>query len=171
MEKSMLKYIRILSVTAAFVSASTAFAHDFRVGDIVINHPWTRATSPAAKVGGGYFDAANNGAVTDRLVGASSTAASRVEIHKMEMSDGIMKMRPVPDGMVISAGGKIELAPGGYHLMLIDLVKPIKEGDMVPVTLQFELAGSVEVEFAAGALGQAQSDHQGGSASSHDGEN
>mgnify|MGYP001080341539 FL=1 len=167
----MLKYIRTLAATAALISASTAFAHDFRVGDIVINHPWTRATSPAAKVGGGYFDAVNNSAVDDRLVGASSPAASRVEIHRMEMNDGIMKIRPVPDGMEIAAGGKIELAPGGYHLMLIDLVKPIKEGDMVPVTLQFEKAGYVDVELVAGALGKAQSDHQGSSASSHDGEN
>jgi len=166
----MRNFIRILAASAALVYSSTAFAHEFSVGDIVINHPWTRATSPAAKVGGGYFEAVNNGTVDDRLVGASSPAASRVEIHKMEMADAIMKMRPVPDGMAIAGGDKIELAPGGYHLMLIDLTEPIREGDMVPVTLQFEMAGSVEVELVAGALGQAQSDHQGGSALSHDGE-
>ena len=149
----MRNYIRILAASAALVYSSAAFAHEFSVGDIVINHPWTRATSPAAKVGGGYFEAVNNGTVDDRLVGASSPAASRVEIHKMEMADGIMKMRPVPDGMAIAGGDKIELAPGGYHLMLIDLTEPIREGDMVPVTLQFEMAGSVEVELVAGALG------------------
>ncbi|MCB1465911.1 MAG: copper chaperone PCu(A)C [Rhizobiaceae bacterium] len=163
--------IRILAATAALVCASTAFAHEYRLGDIVINHPWTRATSPAAKVGGGYLVAVNNGTVADRLVGASSRAAARVEIHNMTMDNGVMKMRPVPEGMAIPTNGEIELAPGGYHFMLIDLTKPVKEGDRVPVTLQFEKAGSIEVEFIAGALGQAQSDHRGGPSATHDGEN
>lgn len=149
----------LLAANAAFLLVSTpsAFAHDAKVGDIEIGHPWTRATPPAAKVGGGYLTVTNKGDSADRLLGGSSAIASRVEVHNMEMTDGVMKMRPVPEGLEIPVGQTVELAPGGYHLMLIELKEPIAEGDMVAVTLEFEKAGSVEVELAAGAIGSTPS--------------
>ena len=127
------------------LTAIPAIAHDFRAGDIAIGHPWTRATPPGAKVGGGYLTLSNEGDATDRILGGTSAAAGRVEIHLMEMTDGIMKMRPVIGG--------VEIAPGGYHLMLMELAQPIADGDRIPLTLEFQKAGKVEIELAAGPLG------------------
>ena len=87
----------------------------------------------------------------------------------MEMTDGIMKMRPVPEGVEIPAGETVNLAPGGYHLMLLELKKPITEGEMVPVTLEFEQAGAVDVELAAGPIGSTATGHGNATSSSHEG--
>lgn len=80
----------------------------------------------------------------------------------MEMTDGIMKMRPVPEGVEVPAGETVKLAPGGYHLMLMDLEKPIVEGETIPVKLRFERAGAVDVEFAARPFGSTRADDRGG---------
>jgi periplasmic copper chaperone A len=155
----MLSLTRTMAISAAVLAASSASAHDFRAGDTKIGHPWTRATPPATKVGGGYLTLTNEGSATDRLHGGSSLAAGRVEIRTMEMIDDVLKMRPIPDGVEIPASQTVELAPGGYHLMPIDLMAPTKEGDAIPVTLQFEKAGAVEVELIAGPLGSSQPNH------------
>ena len=136
---------------AALVLASSsalALAHEYRLGELEIGHPWARATLPAAKVGGGYLTITNEGASPDRLVGGSSPIAGRVEVHSMEIKEGVMTMRPMTDGLEIPPNGTIELAPGGYHLMLMDLQEPLKEGERVSLTLEFEHAGTVDVELA-----------------------
>lgn len=135
------------------LTAIPAIAHDFRAGDIAIGHPWTRATPPGAKVGGGYLTLSNEGDATDQILGGTSAAAGRVEIHLMEMTDGIMKMRPVIGGVEIAPGQTVEFAPGGYHLMLMELAQPIADGARIPLTLEFQKAGKVEIELAAGPLG------------------
>ena len=160
----MLSLTRTMAISAAVLAASSASAHDFRAGDTKIGHPWTRATPPATKVGGGYLTLTNEGSATDRLHGGSIQANLRqigiaVEIRTMEMIDDVLKMRPIPDGVEIPASQTVELAPGGYHLMPIDLMAPTKEGDAIPVTLQFEKAGAVEVELIAGPLGSSQPNH------------
>lgn len=129
-------------------SAALALAHEYRLGELEIGHPWARATLPAAKVGGGYLTITNEGTSPDRLVGGSSPIAGRVEIHSMEIKEGVMTMRPMTDGLEIPPNGTIELAPGGYHLMLMDLQEPLKEGERVSLTLEFEHAGTVDVELA-----------------------
>ncbi|WP_099866132.1 copper chaperone PCu(A)C [Pararhizobium haloflavum] len=155
------------AITAtSLIVALPANAHDYTVGDIAIGHPWTRATPPSATIGGGYLTLDNGGATTDRLVGGSSPVAERVEIHTMEIDGGVMKMRKLADGVEIPAGETVDLAPGGLHIMLIGLKQPIAEGDMVPVTLEFEQGGSVEVEFAAGPVGAPAPD--GGHGMEHD---
>lgn len=157
--------MRILQFVFAAVLTLVAFvgaqAHSYRVGEIQIGHPWTRATPPAAKVAGAFMSFTNEGGAADRLVGGTSPIAERVEIHTMEMAGGVMKMRPLADGLEVAAGAKVELAPGGIHIMLIGLKQPIAEGDKVPLTLTFEKGGDIEVELAAdkmGAGGKAQ-DH------------
>jgi copper(I)-binding protein len=110
---------------AILLAAPSAFAHDYKVGDIEIVHPWTRATPPAARAGGGYLTVTNHGQTADRLVGVSSPASGRVEIHTMEVAGGAMKMREFPDGLAIPPGKTVKLEPGGFHLMLIDLKTPI----------------------------------------------
>lgn len=137
-----------------------ATAHDYQLGDIEIGHPWTRETPPSARVGSGYLSLTNEGETADRLVGGESPIAGRVEIHTMTVNDeGVMQMRPLPDGVEIPAGESVELAPGGYHLMLMDLAEPIVEGEMIPLTLEFEHAGTIEVELAAEAIGGSGHDH------------
>lgn len=148
-----------LIAAAILLAAPSAFAHEYKAGDIEIGHPWTRATPPAARAGGGYLTLTNHGQSADRLVGGSSPASGRVEVHKMEVVDGVMKMRELADGLPIPPGETVKLEPGGFHLMLIDLKAPIREGEKVPVTLRFEHAGTVDVELAAGALGAPAMDH------------
>jgi periplasmic copper chaperone A len=127
----------------------------FKLGDLTVTSPWTRATPGGAKIAGGYLKITNNGTSADRFVGAKSDATDRVEIHEMSMSDGVMKMRPLPNGLEIKPGETVELKSGGYHLMFMDLKRPLKQGDSFKARLQFEKAGSLEVNFNVNALGAA----------------
>jgi copper(I)-binding protein len=125
----------------------------FKLGDLTVTSPWTRATPGGAKIAGGYLKITNNGSSADRFVGAKSDVTDHVEIHEMSMSDGVMKMRPLPNGLEIKPGETIELKSGGYHLMFMDLKQPLKPGDSFKSTLQFEKAGSLDVNFIVRALG------------------
>jgi copper(I)-binding protein len=125
----------------------------FKLGDITVTSPWTRATPGGAKIAGGYLKITNNGRSADRFVGAKSDATDRVEIHEMSMSDGVMKMRPLPNGLEIKPGETVELKSGGYHLMFMDLKQPLRQGDSLKATLQFEKAGTLDVNFNVNALG------------------
>ncbi len=107
--------VTVLLLALLFVSAQAVFAHEFRVGDLEIVHPWSRATPPGAKVAGGYFTVTNTGSSPDRLLSISSDVSDRTELHEMGVKDGVMTMRPVSGGLEIPAGGKVALAPGGYH--------------------------------------------------------
>lgn len=108
---------------------------------------WSRPTPPGAPTGVGYLTAVNSGVGDDRLVGATSALARSVEIHEMSMAGGVMRMRPAPNGMIIPAGGRAALGPGGYHLMLIGPTRPYKLGDRIPVTLRFEKSGAVKIDL------------------------
>jgi hypothetical protein len=119
---------------------------------IKIENAWTRASAPGAQVAGGYMLIRNAGAAGDRLVSASSPAAARVELHVHINKDGVMQMREVP-GYDVPAKGAFALKPGGAHLMFIDLKRPLKDGEKVPVKLRFEKAGEVSAEFAVGGAG------------------
>ena len=123
---------------------------------ITVEEPWTRATPPGAKVGAGYMKITSTAG--DRLVGASSPAAARVEMHVTEKKGDVMRMREVK-AYDIPARGGFELSPGGAHLMLVDLKAPLKAGAKIPLTLRFEKAGDVKVELQVRALGA--SGHQG----------
>lgn len=125
----------------------------YKVGDLVVVSPWTRATPGGAKIAGGYLKITNNGASTDRLTGATSASADRAEIHEMSMTDGVMKMRPLADGLIIKPGETVELKPGGFHMMFMDIKQPLKQGDTLKATLTFEKAGKLDVSFSVQALG------------------
>jgi len=116
-----------------------------------IEKPWVRATAPGAQVAGGYLVIRNQGAAADRLVSASSPAAAKVELHVHINDNGVMKMRQVP-GYDVPAKGSFELKPGGAHLMFMDIKRPFKEGEKLPVKLKFEKAGEVSAEFHVGRL-------------------
>jgi copper(I)-binding protein len=125
----------------------------FKAGDITVTAPWTRATPGGAKVAGGYLKIVNNGTAADRLIKAESSIAGHIEIHEMTMTGGVMKMRPVTEDLVIKPGQSVELAPGGLHVMFMDLKRPLKQGETVKATLAFEKAGPLEVVFKVNALG------------------
>jgi copper(I)-binding protein len=133
--------------------SGTSGVATFKLGDLTVTSPWTRATPGGAKIAGGYLKITNNGATTDRFVGAKSEPTDHVEIHEMSMSDGVMKMRPLPNGLEIKPGETVELKSGGYHLMFVDLKQPLKQGDTFKARLQFEKAGSLDVDFNVNALG------------------
>ncbi|NJN17142.1 MAG: copper chaperone PCu(A)C [Oscillochloris sp.] len=82
----------------------------------------------------------------DRLLSASTDAATTVEIHETQIDDGVMRMRPLVDGLAIPAGGQVELKPGGYHIMLMGLTGDLDEGEQITLTLNFEQAGAIEVQ-------------------------
>jgi periplasmic copper chaperone A len=119
---------------------------------VSIENAWSRATAPGARVGAGYFTIRNKSAAPDRLVGASSPAAARVETHVIEKQGEVLRMREVK-GYAVPAKGSFELKPGGAHLMLVDIKAPLKEGDRVPLTLKFEKAGEVSVQLRVEPLG------------------
>jgi hypothetical protein len=114
-------------------------------------HPWTRATPPGAKVGVGFMQLKNAGAA-DRVVGASSPVAGRVELHITVREGDVMKMREVK-GFDVPAMGSFELKPGGAHLMLMELKRPIKKGEKVPLTLKLEKGGELKLELVAEEAG------------------
>jgi hypothetical protein len=149
----MLNRRTVLIATGLLVGAGTANAHDYKLGDLTIEHPWSRATAPSAPTAGGYLKIVNNGKTPDRLVSGRSAASEKVEIHEMKMEGNVMRMRELDKGLEIPAGGSVTLAPGGFHVMFIQLKEPFKEGAQVPVTLVFEKAGSIDVVFAVSAMG------------------
>jgi copper(I)-binding protein len=146
--KTSILFACILSLVA-----SAAAAQEFKAGPLEIDHPWSRATPKGAKVGAGYLTIKNTGAEPDRLVSATSPAAGKLEFHEMSMDKGVMKMRPVPEGIEIKPGETVELKPSAFHIMIMDLKQPIERGKSFKASLKFEKAGPVEVEFTVVAPG------------------
>jgi periplasmic copper chaperone A len=154
--------IRSLIIAAsASLIATAALAHEYKVGELEIEHPASRAMVPGAKVGGGFMKITNSGKADDRLVSITSPATPNVQLHEMAVTDGIMKMRRLKDGIPVPAGKTVELKSGGLHVMFMDVAAPFKEGDKVPATLHFEKAGDVKVDFEVGPA-------NGGSETKHD---
>ena len=129
----------------------------FKVGNIVVEAPWVRATPAGAKVAAGYMKITNTGKEADRLIGGTIDHAGRFEVHEMTMVDNVMRMRPLPNGLEIKPGETVELKPGGYHIMGLDLQGGYAEGQTVKGTLKFEKAGTVNLEYRVSSVGAAQS--------------
>ena len=146
----------LLASLGGIVLAAPAAAHDYKVGALEISHPWTRATASTAKSGGGYLVITNKGTTPDRLVAAQSNASQKVEIHEMKMDGSVMRMRELAGGLEIPPGGSVMLKPGGYHIMFMELKAPLAKGSKVPVTLVFEKAGKVDVDFAVQEMGSTE---------------
>lgn len=124
---------------------------------IAVESPWARATPPSAPTGAIYFTLHNAGHGDDRLIAASTPAAKKAELHTHLMEGDIMRMREVA-AVPVPAGKDVRFVPGGYHVMLMGLNHPLKQGDKVELTLTFEKAGKITVSapiMAAGAMGPA----------------
>ncbi|MEN0088736.1 MAG: copper chaperone PCu(A)C [Pseudomonadota bacterium] len=158
--KTLTKRIFILTgatavAAAAFVVAPHligghghhAMAHDFKVGELMIDHPVARATPPNARVAGGFMTIHNMGSADDVLLSGAADYAGKVEIHTMEMDGDVMKMRELEAGLPIPAGEMVKLRPGGLHVMFMDLKEPLVDGETREATLRFRDAGEVTVTF------------------------
>lgn len=150
---------RIAAVTLAVVAAPVlASAETVTKGNIKVETAWSRETPAGAKVAGGFMKITNTGTEADRLVGGSFINSKRVEIHEMAMEGGNMRMRELADGLEIKPGQSVELKPGSYHVMFMELEKHAKSGDTVKGTLVFKKAGTIEVGYKIAPIGAATPD-------------
>lgn len=149
-----------LSLLAGTLSV-TALANEYSKGTVTIDHPWSRPTPPGVPMGVGYMTITNHGESDVILIDASTPRAESVSIHESTMKDGTMSMRPLKDGLTIPSGETAELKPHGYHLMLEKLKSPLKEGESIPLTLNFEGAADIDVKLDVEPLdgGMQKNDH------------
>ncbi|WP_292899335.1 copper chaperone PCu(A)C [Nitratireductor sp.] len=149
----------LLAAVAAFPLLASAIAapamdhqtgHVVEAGDLKIADARVRAMLPGQPSGGGYMVIENTGAGDDRLLSLTSPRAGKVEVHSMEMNNDVMVMRPVKGGLTIPAGETVTLEPGGLHVMFMQVEKGFQEGESIPLTLQFEKAGTIDLELMAG---------------------
>jgi len=147
---------RLPLAVLAILIIGAASAAEYRINDLKIERPWTRATPRGAQVGVGYLRITNAGTAPDRLVGGSFESAKRVDLHATTIEQGVARMRPLTSGLEIKPGETVELKPGGFHLMFSELRQPIAEGDIINGTLVFEKAGRVEIQFQAEGFGRGE---------------
>jgi periplasmic copper chaperone A len=150
--------VRFLAVVVLLALPFTALPLASEKGDIQVRHPWSRATPPGAKVAVGYMEIRNTGKQPDRLLSASTAVARRVEMHITERDGDVMKMRQVK-AFEIPARERYALRPGGSHLMLVDIVRPLTKGERFTMMLRFERAGELEVDLEVQEQGSRGSHH------------
>lgn len=147
----MNKPVRAVFGALMLMMSASGFAHEFRKGDLLVDHPWTRATARGQAIAAGYLEIRNSGKQADRIIGASSPAAERIELHVVVKEGEVMKMRQVKS-FDVPAGGTVELKPRGPHMMIIGIKRPFRKDERIPVTLEFEKAGDLAVELAVDAI-------------------
>jgi hypothetical protein len=134
----------LLVAVAAFAIAAAGAAS---AATMEVKNAWIRTPPPGAPTAAGYATITNHAIASDRLTGAYSSAAASVGLHEMDKQGGVMRMRPIAGGLAIGASATVTLAPDGRHLMLTGLKRPLKAGQHVRVTLQFQRAGDVAADF------------------------
>jgi copper(I)-binding protein len=159
--KTCKKLVWLLAAMVLGLCSNVAAATDYKVGALEIKNPWIPVTPKGAPVAGGYLTIVNTGTAADRLIGGSSPLASRFEIHRMTMDQGIMRMRPVTGGLEIKPGETVELKPGSLHGMFVGLKQPVEKGRPIKGTLVFEKAGTVDIEYAVESPGGPPATHSG----------
>ena len=142
---------------ALMALAGSIQAQEAKVGSIKIENAYVRATAPGQPAAGAFMKIENSGSA-DQLVSASSPAAGEVQLHQMSMEGNVMKMGQVKD-IAVPANGSVDLKPGGYHIMLMNIKAPLKAGETVPVKLKFAKAGEVEVKLPVNAVGSSMNMH------------
>jgi copper(I)-binding protein len=130
-----------------FACAHPVSAHEIKLGNLVIHHPWIKQPVAGAAVAGAYTTIDNTGKEDDTLVSVSVDGASMSQIHEMKMEGDVMKMQELANGLVIPAGKSVQLKPKSYHLMLMGLSTTYMEGEQVKGSLTFAKAGKVDVDF------------------------
>lgn len=136
-----------VALAVLLLGAAASRAADFELGTLAVRQPWARASIGQAKAGAAYLTIVNSGDEPDRLIAAATPVAERAQLHTQRVEDGVMKMRPV-EAVEIAPGEPAVLAPGGLHIMLMGLTRPLVEGESFALTLSFETAGPLTVEVA-----------------------
>lgn len=159
-----------MTFTRLIAAGSTAFflmAAPLVAGEIMVRDPYARSSTPSSVTGAAFLVLMNHGDTDDRLIGAATDVAKRVELHThKEDANGVMKMMEVEEGFVVPAGGMHALKRGGDHIMLMGLTRPLEQGEEISVTLTFEKAGEIEVMVPVDR--ERKPDH-GGTGHGHDG--
>lgn len=137
-------FIRISSLCALLVCSAPGFANEYKIGELLIEHPWSRELPVDLPGGAAYFTVHNQGSQADRLVGVSSPRAQTSALHMRPTDDGMMTMQHTAV-VEIPAHGEVIFQPGANHVMLTGMDQPLKAGEQFPLTLVFEHAGNVEV--------------------------
>jgi copper(I)-binding protein len=143
----MLKKLIVLA--ALLLPACFANAHEYKVGELEIAHPWSQELPPNAPTVAAYFVIQNSGKTADRLVSVDSPIAGEAQLHEHVMKGDLMKMQQVPS-VDVPAGGNVTFAPMAYHVMLVNLKDRslLSDGKRFPLTMHFEKAGDVTVEVS-----------------------
>lgn len=148
MRKTVIQFAAAIAVA---LGAILALAPGAEASSVMVMKAYARASAtPTAETGAAYVSLMLHGDA-DRLVGVSTPAAKMAGLHETKQVDGVMKMEHV-DGIDIPAHGMLEMKPGGYHIMLMGLSQPLKEGDEIELTLTFEKAGEVKVKAKVGGV-------------------
>ena len=156
--KPMYKLIRALLFALSI--AGQAHAQPSGVNAIVVENAWARATPAGAKTGAVYMTLINNGAIPDRLLGATTPVSDKVQFHKVSEENGVSSMRELPT-IDIAPGARVIFKPSDLHVMLVGLKQPLKEGQTVPLTLDFEKAGKVSIAASVAKVGAMQGGNMG----------
>jgi copper(I)-binding protein len=135
------------ALLVGLAATSGAMAHSFTSPTIYVDHPAIQEAPPSAPVLGGYAMFSNNGPEDDRLIAIESPAMEKVELHISVVTDGVARMSPMVDGLLIPAGATVWLGDAGSHAMFIKPDKRYVDGDEIPAALVFEKAGRIDVTF------------------------
>jgi copper(I)-binding protein len=140
---------KLIVLAALLLPACFANAHEYKVGELEIAHPWSQELPPNAPTVAAYFVIQNSGKTTDRLVSVDSPIAGEAQLHEHVMQGDLMKMQQVPS-VDVPAGGNVTFAPMAYHVMLVNLKDRslLSDGKRFPLTMHFEKAGDVTVEVS-----------------------
>jgi hypothetical protein len=156
-DKELSMVIRILGLAALLTCALPSFAHEYKVGELLVEHPWSRELPVDIPGAAAYFTVHNHDSQVDRLVGVSSPRAQKCELHSQATNNSMMDMQHTPS-VDIPAHGEVTFQPGGNHVMLSGLDKPLKAGERFPLILEFERAGKIEVQVNV-KTADTQTDH------------
>ncbi|MFT6557800.1 copper chaperone PCu(A)C [Sneathiella sp.] len=153
-----MKFFKFGIATAVAVTLMSGLfsAPSYADGMMMAKDGWARSRTASAKVAGAFVTLHNMSKEDDRLIGATSKIAKRTEIHTTKMTDGVMKMIQVKEGITVKAGETVQMKPGSYHIMFMGLTEVLAEGKEIPVTLKFEKAGDVDILVSvkkAGSMG------------------
>lgn len=148
----MLARLTAALVVLLALGGGSGDAHEATAKGVTILHPWARATPGGVTVGAAYLEIKTDARTSDRLVGAKSPVAGRAEIHTHIADGDVMRMQRVESLPLAPAQSRV-FGPSGDHVMLLDLKRPLEEGDSIKLTLVFEKAGEIEVEASVEPLG------------------
>ena len=145
-DKTIMKQFAIVTLAVTLITiVGTSFAQEAaRLGDLVIEQPWARASIGTNRPAAAYLTIRNEGTEDDALLAVSTPMSGMAEVHTMSMKDGVMSMGPAGP-VEIPAGGKVLLAPGGLHIMMMKLKKALIKGKSVEITLSFKRSGKITV--------------------------